>query len=345
MAFCIAEKQEEGKCLVRILFCIRGDYLTNFAGDSRQLLKTADYLRKKGVSVTVNCGEITDYKNFDLVHLFNLTRITETYHFFKTAQKFHKPIVITPIYRDLQKYYRYIGDRQAASLWNCDRAYRREIIKGCQMVYPSSLLEKNALEKDHGGEFPCCLVYNGTSKPEEPFNSPDFYSKLISLKPYLFCAARICPRKNQLELCKVAGQLGLHVVLAGTINSRSYFEQCLGCSNVHYYGVLDENSLRTVYANAVLHVLCGFAETSGLANLEAGLCGTDIVSTSEGCAAEYFGDLSGYCNPYRQDDLKRALLSALSGSRQPSLKQHIEAHFFWENCLFPLLESYQKLLK
>lgn len=326
---------------MKILFCIRSDYLTNFAGDSKQLLKTADYLRQKGLSITINSGEITDYGDYDIVHLFNLTRITETYRYFKAAQKFRKPIVITPIYWNLSKYYRFASDEQNLSLWNYYRTYRKEIICGCRMVYPAGTAEKDLLSEDCKCDFPYCIISCGVSEPEEDYGAAE---QLIRLKPYLFCAARISPRKNQLSLCKAANQVGINVILAGGVNSRPYLEQCLACPNVHYFSNLAESELQPVYANAALHVLCSFVETPGLASMEAGICGTDIVSTGEGCAGEYFGNLAHYCNPYIDGDIKRSILSALAGTKQPALKHHMLSKFLWQNCLADLPESYRNLL-
>ena len=65
---------------MKTLLCIRSDYLTSFAGDSRQLLETAAFLRRHGADVQI-CTAADSIKKCDAVHLFNLTRITETYAF------------------------------------------------------------------------------------------------------------------------------------------------------------------------------------------------------------------------------------------------------------------------
>lgn len=327
--------------VMKILFCIRNDYLTNFAGDTKQLLETEDYLKKKGLSVVINSGEITDYSEYDIIHLFNLTRITETYRYYKTAKKFNKIIVISPIYWDLQKYYRFINDRQSISLWNYYKMFRNEIIKGCSMVYPGSRSEMRSLQKDYENEFPYCIIPSGVSEVKKGLGMPD---NILPSKPYLFCAARICPRKNQLELCKAANQIGIKLILAGGENDKSYLERCMAFQNVQYWGLLSEKELQPLYKNASLHVLCSFVETPGLASLEAGFLGTDIVSTCEGSSEEYFKNFSSYCDPYDKNSIRESILSALSNSKQPALKHHIENNFLWDNCLSALIESYRNLL-
>ena len=79
---------------MKVLLCIRNDYYRNFAGDSMQVLKTALYLRKIGVEVDINNGGIIDYSNYDIIHLFNLTRIGETYSYYKRAKFYKKNIVL-----------------------------------------------------------------------------------------------------------------------------------------------------------------------------------------------------------------------------------------------------------
>ena len=77
---------------MRVLLCIRGDYVKSFAGDSKIVLMTAKYLKKLGMEVDINDGYITDYSNYDIVHLFNLTRMGETYKYYKQAHAGAKAI-------------------------------------------------------------------------------------------------------------------------------------------------------------------------------------------------------------------------------------------------------------
>lgn len=87
---------------MKVLLCVRGDYIKSFAGDSKIVIMTYKYLKKLGVEVYINDGYITDYSDYDIVHLFNLTRMGETYKYYKQAHKQKKNIVITPIYGNLK---------------------------------------------------------------------------------------------------------------------------------------------------------------------------------------------------------------------------------------------------
>ena len=82
---------------MKILFCIRGDCFRDFAGDSVQLIKTAQYLREKGLEIDINTGSVRDYSPYDIIHLFNLTRVEETYEYYRRAKVYDKPVVLSPI--------------------------------------------------------------------------------------------------------------------------------------------------------------------------------------------------------------------------------------------------------
>ncbi len=326
---------------MRILLCIREDYLINMAGDSVQIIKTANYLKKKGFWVDINNGGIRNYESYDLIHLFNLTRISETYEYFKTAQQYKKPIVITPIYWTLRQYYEYIKNPDQIILWNSFEKFRREVLEGSTCIYPSSIMESELIKREYGAGLPTTIVYNGLDQKDFLNRQKTFSNK--KREEYILCVARVCPRKNQLAISKAAHQLGLRLILAGEAKNKDYLKKCLKYKNVIYKGFLKSFELAELYTGAMLHTLCSFVETPGLSSLEAGACGCNIVSTKEGSAKEYFEDMAVYCDPYDESDVINAIETGLSHMGQPRLKTHILQKFLWENCLNPLYRSYLDL--
>ena len=320
---------------MKLLFCTRNDYIKNMAGDSVQLLTMANYLRSKGIAVDINDGTITDFKKYDIVHLFNLTRISETYNYFKMAQAQEKSIVITPIYWNLNKYYKFTESEYHIKLWDMYYIFRNEILNGCKMIYPSSILEENLIKSEYGESLPCQVIYNCI----EEQNIAEEKDKCS----YILCAARICPRKNQLELAKVCNNLGEKLLLAGSANFNNYLDECLFFDNVTYLGNLQGNELTKIYKGAKLHALCSFVETPSLSSLEAASCGCNILLTSEGSTKEYFGNMATYCNPYDENDLYKSVKEALVFNSQPELKQHINCNFTTDICLQKLIESYYEI--
>ena len=76
----------------------RPDAISAFGGDSIQMTKTAEYLRKKGVHVDISLDLAPKLCDYDLVHLMNLTRVKFTHFQLKNAKKYGKPVILSPIY-------------------------------------------------------------------------------------------------------------------------------------------------------------------------------------------------------------------------------------------------------
>lgn len=329
---------------MKVLLCARADYIKSFAGDSKVILMTAKYLKKLGVEVDINPGGITDYSSYDIIHLFNLTRMGETYKYYRGAHSQKKNIVITPIYWNLVNYYNSRNQSENIRLWEKCKLYREEILKGCKMVLPNSQLEKNMLEKDFSSNFLYKVIPHGVEIEHE--ETPLYNLKArYDLNNYVLCVARITPQKNQLELARACNSIGVNLVLVGNINDRAYFEQCLQYKNVVYLGFVDSYNIYNAYKFAKLHVLPGFCETPGLSSLEAAATGCNIASTSEGSAEEYFKDMAEYFNPYDYNSLQAAVTKGFSHRKNSRLKTYVLENYNWAKCIEKLYDSYKELVK
>lgn len=328
---------------MKVLLCIRADYYKNFAGDSMQLIKTAKYLRDMGIDVHINNGGITDFSSYDIIHLFNLTRMGETYKYYKLARYYKKDIVISPIYWDLRQYYEYIKDDESLKLWDKCNVYRKEILKGCKMFYPNSEIEAKLIRGQYGEKLNYQVVYNGVEV--EDYDIPIFnFKERYNLDSYVLCVGRISKRKNQLQLCRICKELNIQLVLIGGINDKDYYNECMKYSNVLHLGFMDNNQIYNAYHFAKLHVLASFVETPGLSSLEAAVCGCNIVSTNIGCAEEYFKDKALYCNPYDEEDIYNSIKIGMKKNKTDVLKSYIYENFQWEKCINTLNESYKTII-
>jgi len=334
---------KEDRFFMKVLLCIRGDYLKSFAGDSKVVLMTSKYLRKLGVEVDINDGYITDYSKYDIVHLFNLTRMGETYKYYKQAHRQKKCIVITPIYWNLNKYYSYMNNIDNIKLWDKCKPYREEIIKGCNIIYPNSELEKNLLLEDFNISLSCNIIHHGVEIEHEEtplYNLKDRYN----LSNYALCVARITAQKNQHTLARACSKLGVNLVLIGNINDNEYFRECMAYKNVTYLGFMDRYNIYNAYRFSKLHVLPGFCETPGLSSLEAAASGCNIVSTIEGSAKEYFKDMADYINPYDEETILTALEKGNNKRKNNELKNYVLKNYNWNKYAEELYRSYERLL-
>lgn len=328
---------------MKVLLCIRSDYYRNFGGDSMQVLKAAKYLKKMGIAVDINDGSISDYSSYDIVHLFNLNRVGETYKYYKIAKSYKKNIVLSSLYWNLKKYYNHINDLENIKLWDRCRMYRKEILKGCKMVYPNSKSEGKLIQKEFGKWVPYTVVYNGVEVESDEVPLYNFKER-YNLNNYVLCVGKIEERKNQLKLAEICSNIGIQLVLIGSIGDKNYFNECMKFKNVIYLGFMDSYHIYNAYRFTRLHVLPSFVETPGLSSLEAAASGCNIVSTVEGCSKEYFGDMAIYCNPYDEKSIEKAISIGIKQKKNNKLKKYVLENYNWERCINTLYNSYELIL-
>lgn len=329
---------------MKVLLCTRGDYYRNFAGDSMQVIKLAHYLRKKGITVDINDGVVNDYSEYDIVHLFNLTRIGETYKYYKLAHKFKKNIVISPLYWDLTAYYKYINDIEGLKLIERCNVYREEILKGCKLTFPNSHMEESILKRNFQFNAPSQVIYNGVEVEDE--NTPLYnFKDRYGFDNYILSVGRISPEKNQLALSKVCDRLGLQLVLIGNVSNKEYFKQCIKYHNVSYLGFMDSYNIYNAYRFAKLHVQPSFYEIPGISSLEAAASGCILVSTEEGSAKEYFKDMAIYCSPYDEKSIEDSVLSGLKSHKMNKLKEYVLNNYSWQKSSNEVYECYKSILE
>lgn len=328
---------------MKVLLCVRGDYLKSFAGDSKIVLMTAKYLKKLGATVDINDGYVADYSSYDIVHLFNLTRMGETYKYYRQAHRQKKNVVITPVYWNLNKYYEFNNDVEKIKLWQRSNLYREEILRGCKIIFPGSNLEKDKLVNDFKLDLNYKIIYHGVEVEHE--ETPLYNLKgRYNLNTYVLCVARITPEKNQLMLADACSRLGVNLVLIGNINDKDYFEKCMRYKNVSHLGFIDSYHIYNAYRFSKLHVLPSFTEIPGLSSLEAAASGCNIISTSEGSAVEYFKDKALYLNPYSDESIISAVEEGLRLKKSDELKRFVLDDYTWEECVKKLYNSYNELL-
>lgn len=330
---------------MKIVFQIRPDYITVPAGDTVQLLYTASELRKLGHEIHISSDPNLLLSAYDLVHIFNITRIKESYLFFRNAQGQKKIIIISPIYWNPRHYLEQrTGRAQNLALWNLMQPMRARLIKECDLLLPNGELEMQAIRYDFPDYAPYAVVPNGFPDFFINTDSASIRKKFPHLpETFILCAARISQRKNQLWLAEACQELNLPLILVGPVNDKKYFTRLTSCRNVTYLGLLQGDVLASAYAAAHVHALPSWFETPGLSSLEAGACGTTVLSTNQGSVKEYFQDLAVYVNPLQKDSMQIGLETALNWSPQP-LTQHIRKSYPWSQIALLTNNMYEKLL-
>lgn len=331
---------------MKVLFQARPDFLQNPAGDSVQLIATGQELKKLGVEVHIATNPNLDLTPYDLIHIFNITRIKESYMFFLNAQKQGKKIILSPIYWPPEAYLKREGaGPNALAAWNHMQPMRARLVRQSDLLLPNSQIEMTVLQQDFLQTAPYQVIPNGF--PASFIGAaPQLFRRQFPQVPdeFILCAARISPRKNQDWLAKITCDLGIPLVLLGPVNDRNYLNDVTSHANVIHLGTLEGELLASAYAAATAHALPSWFETPGLSSLEAGACGTVVISTDQGSPPEYFQDLALYVHPLDDDGLRTALNQAYQASPLP-LMQRIHNHYPWSKAARLTFEVYEKIAK
>lgn len=330
---------------MKVLFQARPDFMKTPAGDTVQIVSTGQELKKLGIDVHFSSDPNFDLSPYDLVHIFNITRIKESYMFFLNAQKQQKKVVLSPIYWPPNAYFKREGaSPNALDVWKHMQPMRARLVRECDLLLPNSQIEMDTLRKDFPKSTAYEVIPNGFPDSFIGATPQLFQEQFPNIpKEFVLCAARISSRKNQLWLAQACQDLNLPLVLLGPVNDPTYYERVMSYANVIHLGTLQGALLASAYSAAQAHALPSWFETPGLSSLEASACGTVVISTDQGSPQEYFQDMALYVHPLNDLSLRTALEQSLNATPLP-LMQHIHNHYTWSKVGKLTLETYQKVM-
>jgi len=221
---------------MKILFQSRFDIFDRKGGDTFQMLETKASLEKLGVTVAVDCSLNLDVSKYDIVHIFNLDWVCETYPQILNAKKQGKKVVLSPIHHSQKEFERYenesrFGLMKIGNFFIPSQPLRdtaRNLVKGViyrkklkpaltqlfmgirkqqrlslelsDIILVQTKLEARDLIKDFKVKnFEWQKIINGID--EKKFKSHITHSK-SGEDIVILCVGRVEPRKNQLNLIK-----------------------------------------------------------------------------------------------------------------------------------------------
>lgn len=231
----------------------------------------------------------------------------------------------------------------------CWKSQQVELLKSCDMILPNSVTEMESIMRDFGisNRNQYFVVPNGADKILVHSNGRSFESR-YGFRDFVMCAGRIEPEKNQLSLIRAVKGSGRKLVLIGSTKTTmlGYYRKCIeeADGDVLFIPWMRDVELASAYGAAKVHALPSWRETPGLASLEAGLAGCNIVTTTIGSTQEYFGGYAWYCQPDSIDSIRRALDEAFSAPRSDALRRHILENFTWEKTAEKTRQAYEVAL-
>lgn len=96
--------------------------------------------------------------------------------------------------------------------------------------------------------------------------------------------------------------------------------------------VNDQNELSKYYCAADLFIQCSYIESFGQTLIEAMACGTPVVSTNCGVAAELIQPFNGIlCDGFNSKSIASSIRQALSNNfNVTTIRQHIISHYKYD---------------
>ncbi len=355
---------------MKALFIARSTLYESPGGDTVQVLKTAEELRKLGVTVDVGLTtDIFDYAKYDIVHFFNIIRPSDILYHFKRSDC----TVISTIFVDYTEseiragsplralmtrvlggdFLEYLKAVAKAvlgkeKLKSKDYLFRGQfnsmkyLYRRAAALLPNSYSEMNRLREKFGNTNALRLKVVNAIDPVEGVIPNEKYRDSI------ICVGRIERRKNQLNLIKAVKGLDIPCYIIGkpAINDYKYYELCKqeAGNNVFFVDVLPQQEVYSIMKAARVHVLPSWFETTGLVSLEAAYYGCNIVISAKGDQKEYFQDYVFYSEPDSVDSIREAILKAYKQPFNETFKTIIKENYTWSETAKQTKECYEKLL-
>jgi len=365
---------------MKILMQNRASTFSIPGGDTVQMVKTKEYLEKLGVSVDINLDLEPDVSKYDVVHLFNILRVQETYIQILNARRYKKPVVVSNIYWNNSEYEhnafkglrklindyagteflerikgvnRIIRDKEfnkasVAVIMKGRKNLQKVVIKNTDMFLPNAYGEILQMERDFNIKIDKYIVAPNSIDTNVFKLDNKRNNEYEKYRDCVLCVARIDPRKCMVNLIEAVNQLNLPLVIVGKASATHnwYYKEVLKhkTDNITIISGLPHEELNKLYNVAKVHALVSWYETPGLTNLEAGVCGCNLVMTDKGTTKEYFKEYVSYCDPDNIDSIKGAILKEYNKPKSDLIRKHILSNFTWEITADRTLEAYTKVL-
>jgi glycosyltransferase involved in cell wall biosynthesis len=366
---------------LQVGFFVRTDQANKGGGDLVQATGYTRALRKRGVAARlISKGD--ELKGLRLLHVFNLDRPWDCLPLVRQARRLRCTIVLSPIAHPRAHVRRYQAERSfwweqllvrsgvggdfserlkalARSVGSSNAAVGVEAVRrsvgsarcelwalsaGCQLL--SQAEQKELLEQGLAFEGKATeLVRNGVDLaagdlPMEPAEITEF----IRQNPrYGVVGGRIEPRKNQLEVVRLASGLGIPLIFAGQLNHRhrqycrDFKRSVAGQAQMLYAGGVSREVFAQLLKHAQLHVSASLFEVSPLVDLEARALGCRVVATRASLGTEFLDDYAELCDPWSADSIKTAIAKAWT-AQEPAPPMPVPS---WDDTADPLLKLYR----
>jgi glycosyltransferase involved in cell wall biosynthesis len=341
-----------------------------YGGAETQLLRTMARINEISGSFRVDLFRQWDDKivDYNIVHIFNPRAFPiESLRIAQLCKLDGVKIVVTPVffhYSGVEKGIQ--GGTSLSLIEKTSEDFRKllkikffsnldpyakigDLLRECDLIMPNTQDEVSQIMRFFSiNQDKLFKVPNGIDLDFKN-GSPRLFEEEYHVKDFVLFVGRIEPHKNVLRLIQafIKSNLDTNLVILGKPTHRYYYELCKKASNekVIFVPPLPYNSelLRSAYKSAKVIALPSYYETPGLAGLEGGLAGANVIITKNGGTREYYKDLARYIDPRRVESIRNALVDAYNSPRSDVLSRYIEENFTWTIVAEKTIEAYEKI--
>ncbi|KAB2926291.1 MAG: glycosyltransferase [Bacteroidetes bacterium] len=340
---------------MRITFACYESLSIIHGGPRVQMLRTKAELEALGTDVRLlNPWEPLRADETGPVHLFSAN--LGTFHLASVFHQYRIPFVTSSIFftRHSPLVIRATLAVNAAAkrfrtgIWT-NYEFTRQICDWSRIVSPNTDAEARLIADGMG--IPRSRIETVPNGVDERFRhgDPALFRKTYGMERYILSVGHIGPeRKNALNLIRALKRIDHPAVIIGQVTDSAYARRCLDEAKEAKHILIipglanDSEMLASAYAGASVFALPSLFETPGIAALEAGLAGANIVITPHGGTKEYFLDMAEYVEPGDPEGIRRGIEKALERGRGTALQQHIGREYLWNRVAEKTLAMYRK---
>jgi glycosyltransferase involved in cell wall biosynthesis len=350
-----------------ILFVTHQLAYNQYGGAETQMVKTAEAINALGLDYRAVVFDPWEHRleDFDLIHIFKPRAFqAESMEIASVAHKRGCMVAVSPIFyhdhgfsRENMGTSERLLDAASMGLRPALRAgplkyldpfrFMESVLRSADVVMPNTMEEARQVEETFlVPPEKCYVVPNGV---DDRFVEGDarLFEGCFGARDFILSVGRVEPRKNIFRLIEAFEASGLEstLVIMGQMEDDEYSRRCRerASSNVMFLPPIQHGSalLSSAYKAAKVVALPSYFETPGLAALEGGLAGANVVVTKKGGAGEYFGDLAWYVDPLSTESITHALRAAYTAPRREGLVQRIQKNYTWEAVARQTIEGYR----
>jgi glycosyltransferase involved in cell wall biosynthesis len=330
---------------LRIAFVVRPEDML----EAEMATVYKDTLERNGHKVTVVMQAPTGLLGFDIVHAFNLARQGEDTRLLDNALIQRKPLIITALHRDLNRYgaraihslkvfQAYIENGQLPDTF--DRLWKKIPLpviappstenlsaRYSSMVCASCATEEEQIRRLFPGAKVSIIPFYALVPPEEIAADP--FVRQFHIKDFVLCMGPLEIESNQLILLKALENEEIPVVVAdGGMTAQPGYETL--CRKLKrrgptiFTGALAPEMLLSAIRAARVFCAPGWHEQPRPALLAAARFGCAIATSGWGYIHDYFGDQSTYFEPDSIAAVHDSVLNAWSTGPKPGQKSITE---------------------